>query len=531
MWIRNIALVLLAVTASLSITQTVQVPAKQRAEDSPIIRLRLLGRYESGIFGKSAAEIVAHHPGTQRLYVVNAESGQIDILDARNPRELKRIRSISLAAQGGIVNSVAVHNDLVAAAVEADKKTDPGRAVFMDPDGNVLASVRVGAQPDMICFTPDGRYCLTADEGEPNDDYTIDPEGTVSIIDVSNGVSGLTQSAVRTADFRGFSRADLDPKIRIVGPNATVAQDLEPEYIAISGDSRTAYVTLQENNAIAVVDIPAATVRSIHALGLKDHSKPGNEIGTVGANGIVEFRNWPVSGMYQPDSIATYTVAGKTYIVTANEGDSRDWSGFSEEVRLANIKLDPKTFPNAAALHTALRDLRVSSATGDTNGDGFHNEIHLFGARSFSIWDENLNLVFDSGADIEVITAGVYPFDYNSNNTTNQSRDSRSMRKGPEPEGIAIGRVFGRTIAFVGLERIGGAMMYDVSDPRNPSLIQYVNFRDFSKPAESAGDLGAEGVTFISATDSPTGTPLLVIAHEVSGSVSIYELFDARSGR
>ncbi|MCW5946893.1 MAG: choice-of-anchor I family protein [Fimbriimonadales bacterium] len=499
--------------------------------ESPIIRMRLIGRYESGVFGKSAAEIVAHHPRTQRLYVVNAESGRIDVVDIKDPRKPKALHTISMESQGGVVNSVAVHGDIIAVAVEANKKTNPGRAVFMNPDGGVLASVQVGAQPDMICFTPDGRYCLTADEGEPNSEYTIDPEGTVTVIDLSGGISGLKQENVRTAHFRDFRRDDLDPQIRIYGPNASIAQDLEPEYIAISSDSTTAWVTLQENNAIAVIDIPTARVKSIKPLGLKDHSRPGNELGRMGANGIVEFRNWPFFGMFQPDSIAFYSAGGKTYLVTANEGDSRDWAGYSEEVRLRDVKLDPRNFPNAGSLQQLFGDLRISKASGDTNGDGMFNEIHLFGARSFSIWDEELNLVFDSGADFEIITAGVYPFDFNSNNSANKSADSRSLRKGPEPEGVVIGNVFGRDIAFIGLERIGGVVMYDISDPTKPAFLQYVNFRDFSAPAESAGDLGAEGVTFVAATDSPTGLPLLLVAHEVSGSVSIYELFDARTRR
>jgi 2',3'-cyclic-nucleotide 2'-phosphodiesterase/3'-nucleotidase/5'-nucleotidase len=181
-------------------------------------------------------------------------------------------------------------------------------------------------------------YCLN--EGEPSDDYTTDPEGSVSIIDVSAGAANITQDSVCTADFRGFNDAELDPGIRIFGPNASVAQDLEPEYVTASDDSTRAWVTLQENNALAILDLEDCQVMDLVALGFKDHNLPGNGLDASDVDGI-NITSWPVQGMYQPDGIASYRFQGATYRITANEGDSRDYPGFSEEAQVADLPLDP----------------------------------------------------------------------------------------------------------------------------------------------------------------------------------------------
>jgi Ca2+-binding RTX toxin-like protein len=231
--------------------------------------------------------------------------------------------------------------------------------------------------------------------------------------------------------------------------------------------------------------------------------------------------------MYQPDAIATFAVNGETYIVTANEGDARDYDTFSEEVRVADLTLDPDAFPNADELQAeaALGRLTVTNTLGDPDGDGDFDQLFSFGARSFSIWDSAGNLVFDSGDDFERITAELLPDNFNSDNDENDSFDSRSDAKGPEPEGVVTGVVDGRTYAFIGLERIGGIMVYDVTDPVSPSFVQYINTRDFEGNAEAgtAGDLGPEGLVFIAAEDSPTGRPLLAVANEVSGSTTLYD--------
>lgn len=961
------------------------------ADDREGISLSPIGSYTSGIFDGGAAEIVAHDPGTQRLFVVNARTAGLDVLSiARlgspgSPKPPVKVGEIDLTPYGAVANSVAVHKGLIAVAVEAAVKTDPGKVVFFDRSLKFLSAVTVGALPDMVTFSPNGRHVLVANEGEPSSDYTVDPEGTVSIIDLAgrgtdeDRVKSAARSKVRSVDFRRFNNATLDPSIRIFGPGqppaarASVAADLEPEYITVSHDSRTAWVTCQENNALAVIDIPSGTVTRLVGLGFKDHaavqastvaydfdqalmpsigttaggqelklggfsglafegvdpvtgrykfvthtdrgpnaeptgalrpfllpgfapevvrfeldratgalaltqrialqrapgspltglsntaitggtaSTPYNDespvdlkgnaltpdplgadlegivfqddgsfwmcdeyrpalyhfdangvlirrvvpLGTAAAAGqptgtfgeehlpatlaqrrqnrgfeglaldagrlyafvqsplrnpatagnaalnanrsirIVEFnpadnktrqflyvmdnpdlggegntradkigdaaalgdgtflvierdddkvpsddpsriekkvyqfslagatpltaamdggligttgkyvdqlteaelaaaginpvakqlyvdlnaagyntsekaeglavidpwtiavindndfqvaaitvdqtsgtftlapgylpepvrlglvtvrhnaldasdrdgaiaiRPWPVKGIYMPDAIASYRVGGRTYLVTANEGDAREYIAtnpatgagvnvFVEAVRVGSgsVVLDPAFFPNASALknNANLGRLNITATLGK-NASGQHEALYAFGTRSFSIWDEKGAQVFDSGDDLEQITAQAFPDSFNTSNTSN-TFDNRSDDKGPEPEGVVVGRISGRDYAFIGLERIGGVVVYDISKPRAPFFVGYVNNRDFAQQPETAegdsnpaaGDLGPEGLLFISAEDSPNGWPLLVVGNEISGTTTVWAI-------
>jgi hypothetical protein len=493
------------------------------------IRLTPVGTYRGGAYNSGAAEIVAHDPRSQRLFVVNGGLGTVDVVDIRDPAAPVRINRVEIPQQWGrSANSVAVANGTVAVAVEAMVKTDPGAVIFMDADGRLLSGVRVGALPDMITFTPNGRYVLTADEGEPSDDYRIDPEGSVSIIDVGKGAANVTQSDVRTADFRAFTRASLDSRVRIFGPNnPTVAQDLEPEYIAVAPDSRTAYVTLQENNAIAMVDIETARVSRIAPLDLKEHWRRGNEFDPSDRDGA-RLNVWTVWGMYQPDGITGFTGAdGKFYLITANEGDAREWGSFVEAQRLSTLRLDPVRYPNAAELQLPenLGRLNVSSMAGDEDGDGDIDVIHSFGARSITVWTDAIEPVWDSHNQLEVFCAAERPEAFNTGHTDN-TVDSRSDDKGPEPESVVTGMVRGRRYAFVGNERTSSIAVYDLADPQAPRYIRQFWNRDFNAPTSTpeAGDLGPEGLAFISAEDSPTGQPFLAVANEISGTVTLWRI-------
>jgi hypothetical protein len=492
------------------------------------LELSVLGTYETGIFAGGAQEIVAFDAGTDRLFVVNAGLDTVDVLDASDPSAPAKIGEIDTAGLGS-PNSVDVHDGLVAVALQADPKTDPGTVAFFDAGGVQLAAVEVGALPDMLTFTSNGRFVLVANEGEPNDDYSVDPEGSISIIDLKGGVASLTQADVRTAGFGAFTTKKLPAGVRIFGPGATIAQDLEPEYVAVAPGGRTAWVTLQEANAVAVVDVKRARVTEIKALGLKNHALAGNGLDPSDRDGVIAVANWPVYGMYLPDAIASYEFKGRTFYVTANEGDARAYDTFEEEVRVSALPLDPTAFPDAAFLkdNTRLGRLTVTNASGDTDGDGDFDQIHVFGARSFTIWNEGGKVVFDSGDAFERLTS--IPGEFNSTNDENGSADTRSDNKGPEPEGIELGVVGKSLYAFVGLERIGGVMVWDITSPHGPRFVQYLNNRDFTDDPEAgtAGDLGPEGLHFIARKDSPIGVPLLAVANEVSGTTTLYRI-DAR---
>jgi hypothetical protein len=280
-------------------------------------------------------------------------------------------------------------------------------------------------------------------------------------------------------------------------------------------------VTLQENNAIAILDVEKGVFTRLVGLGFKDHSLSGNNLDASDRDGGINIANWPVLGMYLPDGIDSYRVGNQTFVVTANEGDTRDWPGFNEEIRIGNsgYLLDPAVFPNAATLKqdsnlgrlTATRTLGQLQADADAE----YEKIFVPGARSFTIRTANGELIYDSGDAFEKIIAERAPTLFNSDGTP-ASFDSRSDNKGPEPEALVIGKVFGRTYAFIGLERAGGVMIYDISDPFAPSFIDYVNI--------SPADIAPEGLVFVKEEDSPSGKPLLIVSHEVSNTTTILEI-------
>jgi len=901
----------------------------------------VLGTYRTGLFDESAAEIVAYDPESQRLFVVNANDAQIDILDASDPTSPTKIKSVDFDGAG--VNSVAISYGIVAVAVENEDKQAAGSVAFMDADGNILNTLTAGALPDMVTFNRAGTKVLVANEGEPDDDYAVDPEGSVTIVDLGGGtladIVALTQDDVTQVTFESLNAIEHSLRnkgVRIFGPGATVAQDLEPEYIAVSPDDSLAFVAMQENNALAIIDLSDNSLKDVIALGTKDHSRglpvlteyefaqedlpvlgtstaddvsdvllggfsglwyedsestgdtlvfyvvpdrgpngdainvdgvtnreflvptyqaravrielhvdsgeiavtdqilftrkdgttpitgipnipgydevpldgkgdpvdydpygadmegvlinPGDgtfwtvdeyrpaiynfaadgtlieryvpegtsllgdtpqapgfygaetlpaeysnrrpnrgfeavaldtdsgilyafiqtpmdnpdtsirngsdvirilgidpadgtpvaeyvyllernalsghgfartdkigdavyagggrfyvmerdssdltdgltghkyifEIDLTGATnllagdapalmegktleehsaddlasigvqpvfkskvlnlpsigyiptdkpeglallpsgslavtsdndftqggfetvsiGIIDFAigagidasnedgeiniaNWPVYGLFLPDAIAAYEADGETYIVTANEGDSRDYDGFGEEERVKDLTLDPARFPDAESLQADenLGRLKTTSTLGDLDGDGDYDRIFSYGSRSFSIFDVYGNLVYDSGDEFEQRTAQLIPEYFNSSNDET-GFDDRSDDKGPEPEAVEIGVMNGRTYAFIGLERVGGIMVYDISMPWDSHFVAYLNNRDWEgdPEADEGGDLGPEGLEFIAAADSPTRTPLLVVSNEVSGSTTIYDL-------
>lgn len=483
------------------------------------LQLDPLGTYATGRYDEAAAEIVDYDPATRRAFFVNADAGQVQAVDLTDPANPQLLFSISTPA-GTSPNSVAIRGGIVAVAVKAVVSTDPGTVRFYSNKGAFLGSVGVGALPDGLAFDATGRFLVVANEGEPSGG--VDPEGTISVIDLAGGVDG---AVVTTLGFTAFNaggprNGELNASVLLDASAASIAQDLEPEYVSVLGT--TAYVTIQEANAVAVVDLPTLQIVGVYGLGLKDYRQPGNRLDASDQDGGVNIANWPVFGAYQPDAVAAFEAGGTVYLVTANEGDART------DARVSSRTLDPVAFPDAATLQLPanLGRLTIISTVGDDDGDGDYDRLVAFGARSFSVWSVGaggLTLVFDSGDQFEQITAARYPATFNAS-STNNTFDNRSDDKGPEPEAVTVGEVNGRRYAFVGLERIGGVMVYDLTDPAAPTFVSYVNNRDFSAAPNSgnAGDLAPEGIRFVSSAESPTGMPLLLVSNEVSGTVTAY---------
>ena len=574
-----------------------QGPAGQDATSS-FINLSFLGRFSTNEFDESAAEIVSYDAETQQAFVVNANSGQIDVLNISSPSTPTLAMSLDVAADVanavatvasaddlGAANSVAVSGNTLAVAIEADDKQANGYIAFYQTDGTFLSAVEAGALPDMVTFTADGNTVLAANEGEPNDDYSNDPEGSVTLIDISGGAAAITQADVTSLSFADFNEGgsksgDLDESVRISAKAESVAQDLEPEYIVTDSANETAWVIMQENNAIGMIDLATQEIVSVKGLGYKDHSLPGYELDASNRDNGINIKNWPVRGLFMPDAADSYEVNGVTYIVTANEGDAREYlteteteeaclaeGGFEfdegdclhylDEIRLkdiedtgATIELENLTTFAADVEELAenenlgrikiVADMGVSDCATDSiettgqPGEGcVYEALYTYGARSFSIWNgETGELVFDSGNDFEVITASRLGEDFNATNDENGG-DDRSDDKGPEPEAVEIATIDGKIYAFIGLERVGGIMVYNISNPQAAEFVQYISTRDFSVDIEelvesgdfsAAGDLGPESIHFVSAEDSPSGEPLLLVGNEVSGTTAIFNV-------
>jgi hypothetical protein len=529
--------------------------------------LEQIGRYESGQFNEDAAEIIAHNAATGHLYVVNADIGGIDVLDVTSPDDPERVDQLVLADQWedagevtnialregisvGVSDSETTATSVLAVATVAANPQENGRVVFYDADDrSPLTTVEVGAVPDLVTFVPDGGTVLTANAGEPSEDYTIDPPGTVSLIDIGSGIDEATVEHVDFTAYDGREDELREHGVRIFGPDASASEDLEPEYLTVSADSTTAYVALQANNAFAVVDIESASVTDIHSFGYKDHDATGNELDASDVDRLT-IRNWPIYSMYQPDAITSYEVDGETYLVTANEGAMRDLDGFSEVAQVGDLDLDPDSFDltNVSGVETVadlqrpehLGNLLTTTELGDVDNDGRHEEIYAFGARSFAIWRPDGTLVADSGADFELLTAMHHPEYFNTDGLQN-TPFSQSTVKGPEPEGVDVGRIGDRFYAFVGLERIASLVVYDITKPREPSFVQYINNRNFEVDPISdveegtadvgdTGDLGPEGVKFIPERESPADGPVVAVGNELSGTTTLYEVHALAEG-
>jgi hypothetical protein len=473
----------------------------------------------------------------------------IDTLDISDPSGPRLVMRKLVLGYGGFPSSIDVQNGILVVALRGVIDTLPGKVLFFDVDGRRIGgSARVGAKPIKLAYTTTGRELVVANQGEANREYTIDPNGSVSIIDLGlndadcRGEACAIDPEAVLLDFGEFNgrRDELVAKgVRIFGPGASVAQDLEPEAVAIAPDDQTAWVSLQRNNAVVVIDLPRREIHDIFALGTKNHSLPENALDASDQDGAINIRPWPLRSFYQADMLATYDVGGSTFLVTPNEGDPRDFDGFSEDARVRDLRLDPAAFPDAPTLQEGrnLGRLRVTDADGDVDGDGDFDQIFALGSRSFAIWTADGRLVFDSGDDLERIIAEAVPECFNCSDSS-INFDGQSADRGPEPETAAVGAVGGRDYAFIAPERIGGVYVYDVTNPAAPAFQQYINFRDFSiDPSEvceenqplseecaQAGDLGPEGVLFIPATDSPIGVPLIAVAHELSTSTTLYRI-------
>ena len=449
--------------------------------------------------GGFLSEIVTFDSVTRTLWVAGVTG--VDVLDAATGSFLQRIDVASF----GAINSVSISNGVAAFAIEntADR-TQPGVVKLFDTATRTLASgtntISVGALPDMLTFTRDGSKLLVANEATPNTygsriGTTVpriygaslnDPVGSVSIIDMN------TRSVTSTATLAGVAQSGSHIR-------TNTGMDFEPEYIAVNAAGTKAYVSLQEANAMGVLNLQSGQFEKVIGLGAKDFSQPGNRIDPLnngnktGTSGY-DLISPNVKGLYMPDGMATYEKGGQTYILMANEGDFREDDG------------DRSAASTLGATGT-LANLRVS------NTDSSAGDLYVAGGRSFSIRAEDGTIIYDSGEilDREAMTLGIY-------------NDARSRDKGVEPESVEVISIGGKSFAFVGLERtaysnddstvsnrVAAIAVFDITDPANSSFVRML---------KTDGDMAPEGLKGY----AMDGMYYLAYSNEVSNTTSVFQL-------
>ena len=526
---------------------------------------------------EGAAEIVAYQASKKWIYAINSsgDAAVVNIIPADtfdtaalvqdnegivNTTNLGTAITLTLNDNtSGDANSIAIdeNNQLLAVAMAAKSVGEAGQVAFYDISGDTpifIKNVTAGFLPDMVTFSHDGAKVVVANEGEPNGDYSIDPQGSISIINVNDGVIADNATNIdftayndKQSELEALGLVFANPTGRTINGNlinTTVAMDLEPEYVSISKDNKYAYVSIQENNGLAIVNLEDNSLE-LKGLGFKDWSSL--QIDASDKDGGVNFKSYPgLYGMYQPDTISSFSWKGANFIVSANEGDAREYFfdttneadciakggvdfdeddgclAYIDESRVEDLTL-AANFDYLNNDDNDIGRLKVTTVKGDTNNDGQYESLYAYGARSFTIWDSNGLVVFDSGDDIGRITASVHGEAFNNNEDENKG-DTRSDDKGAEPEALTIGTIGERTFAFIGLERMGGIMIYDITNPYDVQFEDYFYNRGLIAGAEITGDLAPEGMTFIPREQSATGEPLLIIGNEISGSIAVWEV-------
>jgi len=526
---------------------------------------------------EGAAEIVAYQASKKWIYAINS-SGDEDVVniipaDTFDTAALVKdnegiVTATNLASAitislnentPGDANSIAIdaNNQLLAVAMAATNVGEAGQIAFYNIGGDTpvfIKNVTVGALPDMVTFSHDGAKVVVANEGEPNGDYSIDPEGTISIIDINNGTIADTAMSInfqaynnQQAELEAQGLVFANPTGRTINGNlinTTVAMDLEPEYVSISKDNKYAYVSIQENNALAIINLEDNSLE-LKGLGFKDWSNL--QFDASDKDGGVNFKSYPgLYGMYQPDTIASFSWKGANFIVSANEGDAREYFfdasdeadciakggldydakdgclGYIDESRVEDLTL-AANFDYLNNDDNDIGRLKVTKVKGDKNNDGQYESLYAYGARSFTIWDSNGLVVFDSGDQIARVTASVHGNAFNNNEDENKG-DTRSDDKGAEPEALTLGEVGDRLFAFVGLERMGGIMVFDITNPYDVKFQDYFYNRGLEPSTDISGDLAPEGMTFVPAAQSATNEALLIVGNEISGSIAVWEI-------
>ncbi|MBL0886128.1 alkaline phosphatase [Myceligenerans sp. I2] len=287
---------------------------------------------------ETVAEISAVSEDGRTVVYTDAAGRRIGFLDITDPANPRGLGSLSLAELGDAEDeptSVAVVGDHVLVVVNtSDSYTNPsGRLDIVDlATRTKVRSIDLGGQPDSIAVTPDGGHAVVAIENERDEDVPADdapdgdegnlpqaPAGFVQIIDLPG--TDPTDWSARPVPLTAPDGSAL-PALADAGVDTPV--DPEPEYVAINPAGTRAAVTLQENNAVVLIDVASGEVTSVFSAG--ERALTG--VDTV-EDDAIDLTGELAAAPREPDAIAWVDDA---HVATANEGDwkggTRGWSVF-----------------------------------------------------------------------------------------------------------------------------------------------------------------------------------------------------------
>ncbi|MDX1943418.1 MAG: esterase-like activity of phytase family protein [Saprospiraceae bacterium] len=457
--------------------------------------------------GNRGFEAIAYDPDSNLIYAFIQSPIEAPSASVRNATDVLRILAIDAATGMPVKEYVYLLESNTGARFTLDRVDKIGDAVYVG-NGQFLVLERDSSLPGQ----PTGKKYV----------YRVDLTGATNVLGNPLATNNGTGATLESTGSDGLKAAGIQ------AVQKTKVLNL-PSIGYLPGDKPEGIAALPNGNIAVINDndfgLAGAGVSDASVLGIIEFcDNYGFDASNTNPN--IEIKNWPVLGAFLPDATKAATIGGRTYLISANEGDTRDYDTFSEETRVSSLTLDAKAYPDGAALkvNNNLGRLLTSNTLGDYDGDGDVDQIYSIGARSFSIWDEYGNLVFDSGNEFEKLLAEIDPAHFNSTHTDNNSRKNRSDDKGPEPEAVEVIQKGDTTLALIGLERQGGIMVYNISDPNKPYFVNYFNNRNYAANAMTpeAGDLGVETIVYIPAEDSPTGESLIVTPNEVSGTVTIW---------
>ena len=546
---KKFPLSLIAVLTASALFAAGQLPAQA---DEATMKITEISSITSGD-GEGSAEIATYHAGSKRIFATNGVKNTIDIFDISDVANPKKVGTVALSPYGNDVTSVAAGKDVVVAVVNVSDKfsatgvptTTNGKIVVFDTAGKVLSSPDVlGVLPDSVSFAPNGTTALVVIEAQPvcakddpataakeDADYTkaSDPVGGVTVVDLSDPAAPV----LKFAGFDQFTVSEMRAKgIAVSSVVKNVSKDFEPEF-ASAIDNNYAYVTIQEANAIGKLNIQTATFESITRAYESNVSKVARDTSDRDSGaGPRTYAN--VVGASQPDAIAGFKMGSGNYFITANEGDAREYTCLNDDLRASALKVDPRRFADWKTLSgsAALGRAKVNPNNGDRDGDGDIDTIHLRGSNSMTMYRNGL-AIWDS-ADLldQIQTAAFGVANINGSHslssdkaTMNYVGQDRSDDKGSEPEGVAVGMVGDRRIAVLGLERMSALAVFDITQPRVPVFIEWLQMLPAkATPAKDVKYWSPEGIVFVPADKSPSGKALIITSYELSGSLSIHQI-------